>query len=41
MSFPSHYRTPRARSRVEAAGAESRAKAVRVSGVAPARLHYC
>ncbi|MFI9781660.1 TetR/AcrR family transcriptional regulator [Streptomyces sp. NPDC051956] len=31
MSFPPHYRTPRARSRVEAAGAESRAKAVRVA----------
>lgn len=31
MSFPPRYRTPRARSRVEAAGAESRAKAVRAA----------
>lgn len=31
MSFPPRYRTPRARSRVEAAGAESRVKAIRAA----------
>lgn len=31
MSFPPRYRTSRATSRVEAAGAESRAKAVRAA----------